>query len=139
MSLLFAQADFTTTTETSSGGGFGAGFWVLFLVFHIVAVVGLWKSIEKTGQPGAWSLVWLICAPIGMFPILKASGRPTWWIVLFFIPIVNIIMLFVVFIDLAKSFGKSAGWGVGLTLLPFLFFLMLGFGSARYEGPAVTA
>jgi len=37
---------------------------------------------------------------------------------------------------LAKSFGQSAGFGIGLIFLGFIFFPMLGFGSARYLGPA---
>ena len=36
-------------------------------------------------------------------------------------------------INVAKKFGKSAGYGVGLALLPFVFFMMLGFDkNAKY-------
>jgi hypothetical protein len=37
---------------------------------------------------------------------------------------------------LAKSFGKSEGFTVGLVLVPFIFLPILGFGEAKYEGPA---
>ena len=73
-----------------------------------------------------------------MYPILKATGRPTWWIVLFFIPLVNLVMLIVLMVDLAKSFGKSAAYGWGLAILGFIFFPMLGFGSSRYQGQVAT-
>jgi len=39
--------------------------------------------------------------------------------------------------DLAKSFGKSSAFGVGLALLPPVFWLMLAFGDATYLGPSV--
>ena len=37
---------------------------------------------------------------------------------------------------LAKAFGKGIGFAIGLILLPFIFQLLLGFGSAEYEGAA---
>ena len=39
------------------------------------------------------------------------------------------------YIDLAKSFGKDPMWVLGFILLPFVFFPLLGFGDARYLGP----
>ena len=41
-------------------------------------------------------------------------------------------------VDLAKSFGKGVGFGIGLILLPIIFFPILGFGSATYQGPAAA-
>ena len=54
------------------------------------------------------------------------------------IPLVNFIILIILFIDLAKSFGKGVGFGIGLILLPIIFFPILGFGSATYQGPAAA-
>jgi hypothetical protein len=51
------------------------------------------------------------------------------------IPLVNFIIAIILLIDLAKSFGKGVGFGIGLLLLPFIFFPILGFGSAQYQGP----
>lgn len=128
---------FAQSSNESSGST--AIYAVVGIVLGIIQLIGLWKVIEKTGQPGAWALLWIICYPIAMYPILKATGRPTWWIVLFFIPLVNLVMLIVLMIDLAKSFGKGAGYGVGLAIFGFIFFPMLGFGSARYQGQVATA
>ena len=50
------------------------------------------------------------------------------------IPLVNFIILIILDIDVAKNFGKGAGFGIGLLLLPFIFFPILGFGSAQYQG-----
>ena len=42
-------------------------------------------------------------------------------------------------LDVAKRFGKGGGFAVGLILLPFIFFPILGFGSAQYQGAPMAA
>ena len=67
--------------------------------------------------------------------LCKIVGRPGWWVILLLIPFVNFIIGIVLCIDLAKSFGKGVGFGIGLILLSVIFFPILGFGSAQYQGP----
>ena len=52
------------------------------------------------------------------------------------IPFVSLIIAIVVCIDLAKAFGKGVGFGLGLGFLGFIFFPILAFGSAQYQGPS---
>jgi Family of unknown function (DUF5684) len=106
---------------------------VLFLVFYLAFIVfiiaSVWKTFEKANQPG-----WACIIPIYSFYVMaKIGGVKNWW--LCFIPIANIYILFVVMIAIAKSFGKDTGFGIGLVFLGFIFFPMLGFGSASYIGP----
>jgi hypothetical protein len=54
------------------------------------------------------------------------------------IPCVGIVVSVLVILDLAKSFGQSVGFAVGMLLLPFVFMPMLAFGDARYRGPAAA-
>ena len=54
------------------------------------------------------------------------------------IPFVNFIILIILIIDLGKSFGKGVGFGIGLLLLAVIFFPILGFGSAQYQGPSAS-
>jgi hypothetical protein len=105
---------------------------ILFWVLMIIVIIGMWKMFEKAGKPGWASLI-----PIYNFIVLlEIVGKPLWWIVLMFIPIVNIIIAIWVTNLLAKSFGKSEAFTVGLIFLPFVFYPILGFGSAQYQGPA---
>ncbi len=114
----------------------GTGMIVLLVQVAIVvlAIAGMWATFAKAGQPG-----WGAIVPFyNMYLMCKVAGRPGWWIVLMFIPLVNIIVFAIVMIDMAKSFGKGSGFGIGLWLLSFIFFPVLGFGSAEYQGPAAA-
>jgi hypothetical protein len=60
-------------------------------------------------------------------------------LILWFIPFVNVVIAIIVSIDFAKSFGKSAAWGVILLFfLNAIGYLLLGFGDAKYQGPATS-
>jgi len=95
-------------------------------------IAACWKIFSKAGQPG-----WAAIIPIYNWYIrCKIVGRPGWWVILLFIPFINFIIGIILCIDLAKSFGKGAGFGIGLILLGVICFPILGFGSAQYQGPA---
>jgi len=94
----------------------------------------MWKVFTKAGQPG-----WASIIPIyNLYVWCKIVGRPWWWILLMLIPFVNFIILIILCIDMAKSFGKGAGFGIGLAFLGIIFWPILGFGSAQHQGPAVA-
>lgn len=105
---------------------------VLMLGFMIVVIAGIWKTFEKAGKPG-----WACLVPIyNMIVLLEIAGKPIWWILLMFVPLVNLIVSILMLVAVAENFGKSAGFGVGLAFLPFIFYPILGFGDAQYQGAA---
>jgi hypothetical protein len=115
-------------SDTSSGGS--AVLTLVYIAIYVVEVIGMWRAFEKAGQPG-----WAAIIPFYNFYILcKIAGRPGWWWILLIVPIVNIVIWIIVSIDAAKAFGKTGGFGIGLALLPFIFWPILGFGEARYVG-----
>jgi uncharacterized protein DUF5684 len=117
--ILFAQS--------ADDGGPLPGIIALVLVVALLA--GLWATFVKAGKPG-----WAAIIPIyNVIVLLDIAGRPLWWILLFFIPIVNFIVAIVIGIDVAKNFGKGAGFGLGLALLGFIFYPILGFSDAQYR------
>jgi hypothetical protein len=119
----------------SDGGGIvGAIGGLIYLAFMVLMVASLWKIYDKAGEPG-----WAAIVPIyNVVVLLKIVGRPIWWLLLLMIPFVNFIIAILVMIDLAKSFGQGAGYGLGLVFLPFIFSPMLAFGDASYRGPAAA-
>jgi hypothetical protein len=101
-----------------------------FLAIAILVLVSIWKVFVKAGQPGWASLI-----PIyNVFVLLKIAGRPGWWLLLFLIPLVNLAVALLVSVDIAKAFGKGAGFGIGLALLGFIFYPVLAFSDAEYVG-----
>lgn len=125
---------FQRNEDISSGAAAGIAI-VMFLIYAIIIVVfiaSMWKIFVKAGKPG-----WASIIPIyNLIVLLEVVGRPMWWILIYIIcsPIAAI----VVSIDLAKSFGKDIGFGIGLIILPIIFMPMLAFGSATYVGPSAA-
>lgn len=128
-------------TSSSINGGVLAVIIIVSAVLALAHLIGFWKSLDKGGESGVWALLFIVSCfwPLAYLPMTKLVGRPQWWVVLMYIPIVNIVILIILSIDIAKSYGRSAAYGVGLALLPFIFWPMLGFGSATYQGPSVAA
>lgn len=113
----------------NSGSGMALGFMgVVYLVLVIGIIAGVWKTFTKAGQPG-----WAAIVPIYNFIVmLKIAGKPMWWVLLLLVPLVNFVVMIIMFIGIAKAFGKGTGFGLGLTFLGFIFFPILGFGDAKY-------
>lgn len=112
------------------GALFGGAFMLFWLAVFVLVVAGLWKVFTKAGEPG-----WAAIVPIyNLVVLLKIAGRPLWWFLLLLVPIVNFIIAILVALDVARKFGQSAGFGLGLAFLPMIFYPILGFGGARYRG-----
>ena len=110
---------------------------VIGLIIAVIAIIALWRVFSKAGRPG-----WAAIIPIyNIYTLVKVSGNSGWFTLLYFIPIVNIIISVIVALGVAKNFGKSAAFGiVGLWLFSLIGYLIIGFGSAKYQGEnAVSA
>ena len=113
----------------NTSGGVELFIMLAYLGVIVLIIVGLWKVFEKANQPG-----WGAIIPIyNLILMIKISGKPLWWLILMFVPIISIIPGVLVPVGMAKSFGKSGLFGVGLIFLPFIFYPVLGFGDAEYN------
>ena len=102
---------------------------VVMLVLVVVVLASIWRVYEKAGQPG-----WASIIPIyNLYILMKIAGKPGWWLLLCFIPLVNIIVLILVYVALAENFAKGPGFALGLLLLGFIFFPILAWGDAVYD------
>lgn len=113
----------------------GALVVLAYLSVIVLVIVSIWKIFEKAGKPG-----WAVIVPIyNMIVLLEIVKKPVWWIVLMLIPFVNIVIAIIVYVELAKTFGKSAGFGIGMIFLSFIFLPLLAFGEDQYLDGAASS
>ena len=79
-------------------------WFVFFLFVQVIHFLGTWKLYEAAGRKR-----WEAAIPIyNSIVLMKIIGRPTWWTILLFIPIINLIMFPVIWVETLKSFGKRS-------------------------------
>ena len=99
---------------------------LVIIALALLVLVAMWRVNERAGEPG-----WAVLIPIYNMYVLTRVGRVSgWWVLAMFIPLVNIVALFVVSIGVARRFDRGAGFGIGLALLPIIFYPMLAWGDA---------
>lgn len=124
-----------TVNDTSSAAAGGAGGLIGGLLGYLVTGLAFYGIFTKAGEAG-----WQGFVPIwNTVVLLKITGKPVWWIVLFLIPIVNVVIGILVPHALSLSFGHGAGFTLGLIFLSIIFMLIIAFGSNTYRGPGGAA
>ena len=94
-------------------------WFVFFLLVQIVHFLGTWKLYEAAGRKR-----WEAAIPVyNAIVLMKIIGRPTWWTLLLFIPIINLIMFPVIWIETLRSFGKKSSLDTFLGLITFGLYL----------------
>jgi len=107
---------------------------IFYVAIIVLMIASMWKIYAKAGQPG-----WAAIVPIyNIIVLLQIVKKPLWWIILCLIPLVNIIILIIIYNELSKAFGKGPGFTVGLILLGIIFFPILAFGDAKYMGNSAS-
>jgi len=115
----------SSSDETAGSGVFAVlcfAYCCFILLITIPQLIGLWKVFEKAGQPGWHSLIPYLNSCV----VARITHDPWWWGL---IPFLNLVPFF----KLAKAFGKSDGFGIGLILLSPIFVPILGFSNAQYQ------
>jgi signal peptidase I len=78
-------------------------WFVFFLAVQVIHFLGTWKLYETAGRKR-----WEAAIPVyNAIVLMKIIGRPTWWTILLFIPIINLIMFPVIWVETIRSFGKK--------------------------------
>ena len=104
-------------------------FMCFFIVF--ITIIGMWRVFAKAGESG-----WKVLIPIlNEYTLSKIATGSALWFILLLVPFVNVAAYIVITIKLAKAFDRSAGYGIGLLILPFIFYPKLGFSEDEYIGP----
>jgi hypothetical protein len=125
---------FALLQEAAEMQGYGMVTWIIILAIIVFQIAAWWRVFEKAGKPG-----WAAIIPIyNIVVLIQIAGKPVWWIILCLIPIVNLIVLLLISLGVAKNFGKGTLFGLGLLLLGFIFYPILGFGDDQYQPGTAT-
>ena len=128
--------DYSYTYSTSAdpsaavAGGMLAimgGFFIVMMIFavavYVYFAVCLMKMATKTGTANSW-FAWI---PIlNMILMLQIARKPVWWVILFFIPLVNIVISILVWMAVAESLGKPSWLGI-LMIVPVANLIIPGY------------
>ncbi|WP_373073564.1 signal peptidase I [Zeaxanthinibacter enoshimensis] len=97
--------------------------WLLFiLIIQLIHFAGTWKLYVKAGRKA-----WEAAIPVyNAIVLMKIIGRPGWWVILLFIPIINLLMFPVIWVETIRSFGRTSlleTWLVILTLGFYIYYV----------------
>ena len=94
--------------------------WVLFFfLIQVVHFLGTWRLYRAAGFN-----FWQALIPVyNAYVLMQIIRRPKWWVLLLFLPVINIMMFMVLWVDTAKHFGKNSSTDGLLTILSLGFFI----------------
>ena len=104
-------------------GAFMMVFVVLGLALYIYVALALQTIAKKTNTENPW-LAWIPI--INIVLMLMIAKKPIWWIVLFLIPLVNIVIAVIVWMAIAEARGKPNWWGI-LMIVPVVSLIVPGY------------
>lgn len=131
--------DFSTLAQTTSASSTLSSLFIGMMIFSsvlsIIMIISYWKIFKKKGKPG-----WAILIPIyNVIVQIQVANLSMVYFLLLFIPLVNIYAIIKINISMAKSFGKSTAFGIGMMLLPVIFVPLLAFSEDKNETKTETS
>jgi len=94
-------------------------WFIFFLIVQVIHFAGTWKLYLKAGRK-PWEAIVPVYNAIVLLKILK---RPTWWVILLFIPIINLLMFPVIWVETVRSFGKYKTLDSVLAVITLGFYI----------------
>ena len=76
---------------------------IFFITIQLIHSLATWKLYQKAGFNPISSIIPFYNSLV----LMKIINRPWWWVILLFIPIVNLLIFPIVWIETIRSFGKN--------------------------------
>jgi signal peptidase I len=93
-------------------------WFIVFLVIQVIHGLGTWKLYVKAGRKA-----WEAFVPVyNAIVLMKIINRSPWWTLLLFLPIINLIMFPVIWVETARSFGKNTYIDTFLAVITLGFY-----------------
>jgi signal peptidase I len=94
-------------------------WFIFFLAVQVIHYLATWKLYQKAGRKS-----WEAAVPVyNAIILMKIINRPTWWTILLFVPVINLIMIPVVWVETIRSFGKNTTTDTILVLVTLGFYI----------------
>ncbi|SEL86034.1 signal peptidase I [Aquimarina amphilecti] len=94
-------------------------WFIFFLAVQVIHFLGTWKLYVKAGRKA-----WEAGIPVyNAVVLMKIINRPWWWVILLFIPVINVIMLPVIWVETIRSFGKNTTTDTILVIVTLGFYI----------------
>jgi len=88
-------------------------WFIFFLILQVIHGLGTWKLYIKAGRQA-----WEAFVPVyNAVVLMQIINRPKWWVILLFVPIINLIMIPVIWVETCRSFGKNTYTDTTLAIL----------------------
>ncbi|TSE08641.1 MULTISPECIES: signal peptidase I [Aquimarina] len=94
-------------------------WFIFFLILQAIHFLGTWKLYTKAGRK-AWEAIIPVYNAV---VLMKIINRPWWWVILLFIPVINVIMLPVIWVETIRSFGKNSTTDTVLVVVTLGFYI----------------
>jgi uncharacterized membrane protein YhaH (DUF805 family) len=112
------ELDMNETANSAVGAGMSAAAILIALLFGLAIYVFFCFCAKRICEkcdvtPGV--LIWIPI--VQLVPMLQAAKMSVWMIILFLIPLVNLIVWVIMWVKICQALGKS-GWLVILLFIP---------------------
>ena len=99
-----------------------ASEWIVFiLAIQVVHFLGTFRLYQKAGRK-SWEAVVPVYNAIVLMQIIR---RPKWWVILLFVPIINLMMFPVIWVETLRSFGRNRSIDTILGILTFGLYIFI--------------
>lgn len=110
------------------------GMVIFSSILSLIMIISLWKIFTKGNKPGWASLIPFY----NMIVLTQIADLSIVYFILLLVPIVQIYAIIKIYINIAKKFGKSSSFAIGLFFLPIIFFPILAFSDEEVKTPTET-
>lgn len=125
--------DFETWLEANANDSATFTLTVAIVALYVLYIIAAWKIFTKAGRPGILSIIPIV----NLIVLIRITGYSGWLVLLYLIPIVNVIFNFFLAIRLGERFSKGVFFSIfWLWLLPIIGYFVLGYGQAKYRQTA---
>jgi len=98
-------------------------FFVIFAAIYVYFALAFSTIAKKTNTPNPW---WAWVPILNVLLMINIAKKPMWWIILFFVPIVSIVVAIIVMMGVAEARGKPNWWGI-LMIVPVVNIIVPGY------------